>query len=382
MKPDFKINNLVADLAELVCVILIFLSFQQYIGISSGMIFKVFRLILSCLIWIYILFKTVIDEKELMIIILFGAYTIIFSLIGNGSYQVALFYLPISIFLLKTEKVNRILWYALSLIIFAITFNAWMHSPNKYILFSTMSRNYVSVFALFSLGLLNLVFEKDDKELPILFAIINFAVCISAIGRGGILEGAIVLILFGAKWIFNKGEKRSKKRVMKILAVTVALIIMSIIVCANLEYIKMTYFGRFFGAETSATSSSLYRMDILSNYLDACKNSFRVLFFGENAADFFSVNANLHNSYFQLHSQFGLAGILFIIIGSINSIRFLYKNKLWSSAIIFIGILIRAATDWCFPGFPMEILVLYYIFRPYINNKTRYANAEKFIKKE
>lgn len=352
---------------EILCGILVWLSFWQYVGSSNPIFLHVVKIGISVYLWIYLFMAMNIRNKEFMIIVSTSLYIILSSLTGRGSYQVVLTYLPIAVYFLKKIKLDKTIWTIIPISIVVYTLYAWFNSPNKFILFFSMSRNYVSVFLIFSLAIFSLYLEKDKRECPLVLVIGVWLGSISALGRGGIISSSVMLLLFFSKWFFAKRERKNFVVLLRWSLIGLAIIIASLWIYKNLEYVELTYFGRFFGVEASAEASSLYRLSVYKSYLKACFDSFIMLMFGTNASDFTDVVSNLHNSYLQIHSSFGLVGLLFILIGVTKTSYYLIKRKKLDLLFIMCGVLIRAGTDWCSPGFPMDIIILYYILLPHFN---------------
>src|SRR5699024_10158465 len=87
---------------------------------------------------------------------------------------------------------------------------------------------------------------------------------------------------------------------------------------------------------------------IINEYLNEMESNSMSLAFGvpyKNSSLFSNFNNNLHNSYLQLHSYFGFAGLLMIIVGALMAIRKYIKNKNILYLFLFGSLLIRIMTD-------------------------------------
>lgn len=366
MKIRIKKKLLLLYLSEVLCGLLVWLSFWQFVSSDGEMVLLTVRVGISVYLWMYILFILRTNKKEITLLGCISMYVILLSLTGRGSYQVVLIYLPIAFYLLKKRHMNKTIWTVIPLMLSLFTLYAWINSPNNFILFPGMSRNYVSVFLIFSLSIYYLRLEKEGKECPLFLVVSVWLGAISALGRGGILSSSVLLILFFIRWIIRKKGGKSFAVLARWVFIALALIMFSVWVYNNLEYIEVTYFGRFFGVETSANSSSAYRLYMYKTYISACFDSIPMLIFGTNASRFTEAVSNLHNSYLQIHSSFGLIGVIFVVVGVVKLFRYLIREKRIDLLFIMCGVLIRAGTDWCFPGFPMDIILLYGILMPFV----------------
>lgn len=358
-----KINGVIY---EMIAVILLFTLFLSYYNFGRSIV--LFKTILGTVLWFHILTSYKYTRRELVICSIIIVYVILFSLMGKGSLQLLMIEFPVAIFLLKKKELNKIIWTIMPITIMVIVMVNWSNSVNHYILFKDISRNYISIFGLYSLSIYNIMLEKKLKHCNIMIIFAYFMICLNAIGRGGIIASGIILVLFIYRKIFVN-TKKNYKTIIKIVLFFIVAFILLIMISNNIGYIKITYFGRFFGVENSAEKSTQIRISIVKDYIESCNNSIISFIFGGNAGDYTIVSDNLHNSYLQLHSKFGIIAVAFVIYFSIKSCIFMKKNNLLDSLYIFIGILVRAFFDWMFPSSPIDIILLYYMLLPVFSMK-------------
>lgn len=363
MRYKIKFIHYKVWIPEVICLLLIYSSFLQYTG-HLGDIAEYISLVCSALLWGWLFVEKKIKQREATFVLIMALYNVFFFAIGRGSLLVVISYLPVALFLLRREKIYSKIWSWIAVLIVLDILIAWGNSPNKYILYQGISRNYISVFTMFALAIHIVKCEKNQRKINLIWIIIAWIISIWAVGRGGIISTSILMILFVIQRSFEHEKNKNLFWVAKISLIIILLVIITIYVSNNLEYIQRTYLGRFFGVEASASSSTDYRVYMLTEYLRNCGESIKSFLLGANIRSVMLVGGNIHNSYLQTHFKFGIVGLLYVVIGSIKSVAYMFKNGKWQYLFIFIGLLIRAGTDWCFPGFPIDIFILYFIMYP------------------
>lgn len=350
-------------LPEFICLMTLYFSFLKYAG-HMGKLADYLSLVFSLFLWFYLAFSGLFKKKEWILVIIFALVTLFFFIGGKGKIRMFFCFLPVALFLLKKETLKSVLWIAIPLAIVLDLLIAWLNSPDKVVLYTNITRNYVSVFLLYALAIYIIYLERNSKRINLIYIIFAWLFSVSAIGRGGILTFSAVLGLFVIQRFFLNEKKEGVWKYIKILILFIAVYVLLIFVAINLEHIIQTYFYRFFNGE-GLTSTA--RVNFIENYFKQCSDSLVALFFGGNPEEASNIVNNLHNSYLQFHSEFGLIGFVFLIVGCIYSVFYLYKNRKWQYLIVFIGILIRSLTDWCFPGFPLDFALLFFIFYPFFD---------------
>ncbi len=218
------------------------------------------------------------------------------------------------------------------------------------------SYNFISALALLYLGVYCIVLFQNDKEFSILQALTFFVVTTIAYGRGGILTGALFLVLTcGIKYL--KTSTSAKKTVITVCVIAL-IILSSSYVISIIE--ESGYFAKF--EQEGMDSSS--RTDIWSGFLSNNLGSIKSFFLGSNPLLVFK-DGNLHNSYLQMYASFGLP---FFLINILMNIIFVLhyaarKNRnVWILAIYFTFFLRANLDKICFRG-GCEILYFCFIFQ-------------------
>ena len=365
-KGKFILNN--EMLLDIACALLFLFLFLQYTEYSSIFI-HYFIMGLSVFVWMAFLCAKV-GIRELILIFVFAIIDFFQIIIfHSGSLQSLFLFLPLAIYFVKKEIIWKLPFFIVSAIIVFITMFSWVNSPNEYILFDSMSRNYVSVFAIYALSMINICYEKEGKDCPFVYFLIMWFMCLSAFGRGGILASSIMVILESAHKIFRRKMRKGKsKKIGDFILIGLAILFV-LYVYFNFDWVSSTILRRFFGGETSAIGSNADRWYMISSYINICTTSFLDFIFGASSSEVALVGNNMHNSYIQLHSTFGIIGLLFLIVMSVRGFIYLIKNNKITSSILFLGVLIRSFTDWCFPGFTLEFILWYYMLLPLLGHQ-------------
>lgn len=233
-------------------------------------------------------------------------------------------------------------------------------SVNSYSIFENTSRNYCSVFCLLAFfAYVNSPERRSSIEL-LLGACLVLVVCIFAEGRGGIISGALLFALTG---IFELSRIESKSKYLAICTMLVGTVL--IIVFFSIGNIDFNVFSRFGSA--TAESSNAERLEIIDAYIQATTANPLNILFGFDSLEIrdtvlIEQQGNLHNSYLQLHSLFGIAGLLVVVSAAYCSSRSLISKKRLDLLPILVAVLVRSFTDWAFPLSYYDIAIYYMIY--------------------
>jgi len=357
-----KISNYKSDKQDILIAGTIFSAFILYIYYRNVVALK---LALSLFVDIWVVLMIWKNKVRIFPIIVFGIfYNILFVLISDASPFVSLLYLPISLLLISRNEVKLKWYYILSVCMLLLLLLELNRSYNRYLLFGGISRNYISVFVLFSIALIYIGHEKNNKDCPFYIPIMYLIVCVYSVGRGGIYSAIIFLGLTIIKNMFFETKLSMAGKIRNIVLVLVVMAALFYLVYKNWDYISVTYLNRFLGRDYSISSSDAGRIYMFKEYLNQCSSSLSSFIFGADATKISIDTTNLHNSYLQIHSEFGIIGLLAFVIGVAKAFKHLIINKKYDSIILLVTILFRSSIDWCYPGFIMDIVILYYIVLP------------------
>lgn len=296
-------------------------------------------------------------------------YYICLAVSGSGSImiplKIAFQYAPVSIFFAKRNKLNKKMWLAVSLIVAALVEVYWLRSPDKYILFSGMSRNYISLFLIFALFIITLVYEQEEKDIPIIIPFLYLALCIYGIGRAGIISGVLYVFFIVLYRTFKNPRKKYRNIKIMILFLFSAALIVLAVMCE--QQIANVLNARFISGVYVASNNG--RMRIYMTYLREITSSLKNFIFGTKPINIaqtlnFEIGDNLHSSYLQLHSALGIVGLVAFFVFILKGLKLLNKQKRFQLFCLVAVYLIRIASDFAICGFITDIIGLYLIFYP------------------
>lgn len=285
-----------------------------------------------------------------IVFILSGALNIV--IVGNLYISVFISmmfsYFPIALNLVYAKRLNCSFW-KISYIVAGIYMAYRMiHSPDGILLFENLSKNNLSVLLLAWLVIYAIVLEKNGRELPLWPVFLYAVCCVIAVGRAGVFTACLIA---GCFWIYHFFYRthhgfRVHARFLTGFLGIVAGILMLLYVG---DWIIQKVFSRFMQIGFHGSED---RMDMVLDYF-AKWNSFKAVIFGADRSQIASIvmrSGNPHNSYVFAHMYFGMTGFLFLIIGGVFIIRFLYQKKHFSMMILAAGYFLRIFTDAVFPG--------------------------------
>lgn len=353
-------------------------NYLNYIAYATGVI--LFILLYSKNWHIKIELK---ERKILKILISISIlYYICLIVSGRGStvipLKIVFQYAPVSIFLVNKGKLNRNIWIAVSLIITVLVEFFWFRSPDRYILFPGMSRNYISLFLIVALFLITIIYERERKNIPIIIPILYLGLCIYGIGRVGMISGILYLLFVLLYRTFKDSQKKYKG--IKIILLFISAFALMVLAVIYEQKITKLLNARFISGVYVASNNG--RMRIYMAYLGEISSSLKNFIFGINPISVaktlnFEIGDNLHSSYLQLHSAFGIFGFVAFFAFMIKAIRFFIEQRWYQMVCLAMIYLIRIASDYAICGFITDIIGLYFIFCPilYREDVTSEKNA-------
>ena len=217
------------------------------------------------------------------------------------------------------------------------------------------SRNYISVYALFFFLSASIMRVQEGKKVSLIQSLVFLVVAFSAYGRGGMLTG--ILLVFGVLFIHVLEKKSSWKIIL--LAVIGTLLVMSVVFWNPLLVLLNKYFP-FFRQFSQRAITVDNRLPIWSAFLKNNGKSLQGFLLGSDPV-LARADGNLHNSFLQMYSSFGLIFFAINIVLTVYAIFFYYKKDKWM-LLLFVVLLSRAMTDRLFYHGINECLYYYFIF--------------------
>lgn len=296
-------------------------------------------------------------------------------IIGTANFTSILFeltvYVPLGLFFAINSRYTKKLWYAMCIYIAYFVMQHWFASYDGYNLFYGMGRNYVSVYLIILVFILSVVLSASSQKLPFWVFVAAFVFSVMAVGRTGIMVTLLMLIGIVLYRTFEKNERPSLTRMLRIIAICLILIVVAVYVYLNFESILYTYFPRFAGKESSATLSNALRLQMFQDYINECLHSLEYLVLGIDPSRITTFSGNLHNSYFQVHSTTGIVWLGWIVYAIVRFVRKEIEEKNYELLIPTVCFLLRASMDWCFPGFLGSAIIWFVIFSSLKENKIK-----------
>ena len=221
-----------------------------------------------------------------------------------------------------------------------------------------VSRNFVSIFLLIIFGLHLISSIQNNKQPSLLLLFACFLISIWAVGRGGILTFAFLVILYPLVV-----KLKFKLRIMILILYVIGLLY---VFNFHSDYILKMGFERFqsMGMQDSRT-------DINQDYVNKSINSFSNFLFGSPLNDIPSiveVDGNPHNSFIRLHVYYGLFGFIFIILILVRTAIKLLINRQYVLLYFTIALLIRSATDSAAFHGALDPLIFFSVFFAFKDN--------------
>ncbi len=236
--------------------------------------------------------------------------------------------------------------------------------PNDY--FLRLSRNYFSVLLLALLCLYYFATAKKAcSKIPFTPALIYMVVSFLAVGRSGIFSSLILVsgILYINYWLYSPN---SKQKFINAYFLGVAFIIFLFIV--GQTNIVNIGFSRFKTMGIKSQGRSL----IWKQYFGLTYGSLTNLLLGnplEGIEIFEHYEYNLHNSFLQMHTTYGLPFSLIVAGGLAHSLYSCYKKKEYLIILLMATFLFRATTDQLGFAFFTEFLFYYFVFYSFFSEQ-------------
>jgi hypothetical protein len=237
---------------------------------------------------------------------------------------------------------------------FSLVFLALILSGKKAEDIFLVSRNYVSIFFLLLVSIHYFACWRYDTKPSLLYSIVGLLFSVLSIGRAGIV---VFAVLFFLTFIFVE-EKKAK--IILIVTISVSAIFLflkdhEVELFGSFELIY-TGFERF---ERLGTESA--RHSINASYLTSAFKNVENFIFGVPLSSLDSVQAvggNPHNSFINLHVNFGIFGLMVLLISIIIAAGKLFISKSWLVLIVFSACLVRAFFDVAAFYGPLDIIVM------------------------
>ena len=318
-------------------------------------------------------------EIRLLVWILFagnlilGVYNVMF--VGQQLFQryivAGVIFFAVGLYFNVAETLDYRLWrFVFVLSVAFIMFN-WLRSPDGYMLFYQLGRNYVSVLLLVYLMPMVAAAEKNRIRISIVYYILIVLCTISAVGRGGILC-AMALLAAVAIYRFLIDERLTVRRKFVNISLCALMAAAGCVVLARYwDRIAGRFLSRFVQDNTGSDNA---RLKILTGYIDSVDSWPKVLL-GSNSKNIPYLAqwlGNIHNSYLMTHAAYGLIGAAALVIGLAACVILLLRSGRVELGILVAVIAARGAIDTIFmakPGDAVAWFCMIYSFAKIVSGR-------------
>lgn len=272
---------------------------------------------------------------------------------------------------LHSCKIDRHLTLFVYLVLAIILLVMMLNSTTGYYLFhERLSRNYISIFLIISICVIAVSvrdYHSSGMRYLLLAAIVMVFVSIVGRGRAGIISSILLLAMLTYVDIRNKRDV--SKALVMFLEGVILLAVGYLMLRSFLDEGIFDYFG-----SSVAERSDLHREDMLRAYIGCLIESPIRILLGFNpvlTGNHWLIlhEGNLHNSFLQLHANFGLLPLVLIFIAYIKLINSSEQSGDKLLAVCITVFLVRALTDRVFPFSYGDFLVFYILLEAFMQKK-------------
>ncbi len=232
--------------------------------------------------------------------------------------------------------------------------------------FDELSNNYISVLLLLPTIVYYIRTEYYKNRVFLMPSISVSIICIMAMGRGGIIT--VALLTASIIWFILSSDRNWKssynQTLFRISSIFVGVIILGVVLLYLEKFKTIAVFERFakFGMYGRG------RVGIWQEYITTVSKNLKSILFGAEYSMLplmVRYKNNLHNSFFNLHADYGIVVLLYSIFLIISNCKKCIKSRKWIYLSVMIVFFLRAFTDKIFGGgsvaTPIFIFVLFHI---------------------
>lgn len=233
-------------------------------------------------------------------------------------------------------------------------------------IFSNLSNNYVSVLLFLPTIVYYIRTEYYKNRITLMPTISVTIICIMAMGRGGIITAAFLTISILCYILFSDNNRKSlyNQALIRIVFVFVGIIVLGVALSYSEKIKTIAVFERFVKFGMYGTG----RAGIWKEYIKTASTSLESILAGVEYSELplmVRYKNNLHNSFFNLHADYGMIVLLYVIFLIIFNCKKCITNKKWIYLSVMTVFFARAFTDKIFGGgsmaTPIFIFVLLHI---------------------
>lgn len=332
-----------------------------YISNNQASLFPLLTYYSALSIPLFFSFKKIFLPRQYIIAFILSLIFFFLSLIYNHNEDLLSLPIIIVVFVFSYFLIKYRPNYFLSQLIF-YTFNLyiiinWFVGILPLEIFSRVSNNNISSISLFLLTILAISARKDKYDIFIPSIVFLF-VAMYASGRSGVISALFLIVMILLKKLYYSLKNKKFRNLISVSFIVIILVLI-------LSYYSEIYepvLNRF----KSMTIQEDGRYQIIIEYIKSLGNVANLLL-GTNKMSLSYLqyyNGNTHNSFINLHANFGLIAFVLIFYYSIKAIIYYAKNN-YMYLIFFLTIIIRITFDMLsFIGL-FDTLFLFFVLYPY-----------------
>ena len=281
--------------------------------------------------------------------LILGVYNVMF--VGQHAFQkyviTGVTFFTVGLYFNVAKTLNYRLWRGVFVLTMAFIMFNWFRSPDAYLLFYQLGRNYVSVFLFVYLMPMVAAAEKNQIRISIVYYVLILFCTISAVGRGGIVCAMGLLTAVAVYRFLIDGKLTVRQRFLNISLCGVMAAMGGVVLMRYWNRIAGRFLSRFVQDNTGSDNS---RLQILTEYIKSV-DSWPKLLLGSNSKKIPFLTqwiGNVHNSYLMTHAAYGLIGTVVLITGLAACVVLLFRNGQIELGILIAVIAARGAIDTIF----------------------------------
>lgn len=333
---------------------------------QSAMIEYIWYLVLMVCFCFGIVKKTIRIKKWPLLLLVFFTLSALANmiLVGNSTLVgIGFVFIYIGVYELLAEEGldDRYILIAIYVNCAIISLNIVRHGLGNAVM-GELSNNFVSVLLLIPTIVYYTRLEKERKRIPVLPALAVTVSSFLAVGRSGIITSAMLLLFI--LWYITISDKNWKNAYNQTLFRIVIVIAGIAVVFVLISFIGRLQSLPIFQKFTRYGMYGTGRAGMWEEYLETMRPSLKSVVFGVNYKYLplmVRYKNNLHNSFFNLHADYGLFVLLFVIYLFLLNCRECLKKKQWIYLSMMIVFFVRAFTDRIFGGGSSATPVLFFI---------------------
>lgn len=302
-------------------------------------------------------------------------------LVGNNTVSgifFTLIYLGVYELLADDEVDERYILVSIYADCFIMIWNILLHGVGKQIMLR-VSNNFISVFLLIPTIIYYIRLEYQGKKIPLPPAIAVVVTALLSTGRSGIIATAMLLafVAWYNAFFYRTGRTRFQVFMLRFSIFFSTMLLVVGALSFSSRIMSMPVFQRFLQYGMYGTG----RSGIWSEYLTVASRSLKNTLFGVKYTSLKSMDRyinNLHNSFFNLHAEYGITLLLYIIYALFSNCRKCIKEKKWIYLSMIIVFVTRAMTDKIIGGGSAATIALVFILM-YIGKHKKPLKIKKLM---